>query len=85
MSKLTARLELQVEQRLLIVDLPKARNWDVSAGSAAVYRSKEVQALVELLESRQWRPEDISAALANACFKGTAEPISLLRGNMVIF
>ena len=76
-NKVAARLELQVQQRLLVVDLPKVRNWDVSAGSAAVYRSKEVQALVELLESRQWRPEDISAALASACFKDTAEPISL--------
>ena len=76
-GKVTARLEQQVEQRLRIADLPETRNWNVSAGAVAVYRSKEVQALVELLESRPWRPEDIAAALASACFKDTAEPISL--------
>ena len=77
MSKVQAKLEEKVEQRLRIEDLPASRNWAVSGASAAVYRSLEVQALVELLEVRAWRPEDICTALSLACFKDTAEPILL--------
>ena len=76
-GRVTARLQQQVEQRLRLVALPESRNWKVSTATAANYRSMEVQALVELLESRHWRPEDIATALASACFKGTTEPISL--------
>ena len=76
-SKVQAQLEDRVEQQLRVVDLPPSRNWAVSVASKAVYRSLEVQALVELLESRLWRPEDIATALSLACFEDTAEPTLL--------
>jgi hypothetical protein len=44
-GKVIARLQEMVERRLRIDDLPKSRNWDVSAASSAVYRSKEVPIL----------------------------------------
>ena len=78
LEKTQARLELVVEEQLLVTSLPAIRNWDgVKPTAAAVYRTREVNALVKLLESRLWRAEDISRALALACFKDTAEPVYL--------
>jgi hypothetical protein len=76
-AQLEATIEESDSRTLRLSVLPAARNWEVKATTAANYCADEVHALVEVLESRPWRAEDISRALAVACLFGTAEPIYL--------
>ena len=50
--------------------LPERRNWcGISAASERVYRSNDVNALVEILTSREWRAHDICTALSKSWYE----------------